>query len=404
MIAAIISKDALLRARLESALEATIGVNSVLIITEYPNASQIQSLEDTHENYVAFIDFHDNPERAVMLAGEISRSCPSVGAVALNVGSSQADLIAVVRAGIHDVLPQPFSNRDVESAVLNVTRKLAGTSGYAASEGTVYAFLPAKPGSGASSLAVYSALACSRSAPRRPLLLDFDLRLGITSFVLKLDSSNSIVNALENASRMDQTLWEQLISKRGNLDILGSAPGDFGIKVPPENFQAILKWARRQYSVVVVDLPGNMEDFEIATMQQAGTVFLVCSPDLVGLHMTRQTIQRLHSLAIVERVSVVLNRIDKRTGLSMRDIENILGVPILVTVPTDERSIREAVQDGTGVNPKCDLGKQIEVIAKKLVGSAGNAGQGSATPPSAKKRFVEFFSVPQDKGVDPWRL
>jgi DNA-binding NarL/FixJ family response regulator len=153
MAAAIISKDAALRARLEAALEGAAGINSVLIIPEYPHASDIRSLENKNEQYVAFIDFHENAERAIMLASGINRYGPSVGTIAVNVSSGQADMIAVVRAGICEVLPQPFSNRDVETAVRNVTNKLAGVPGSAVGDGVVYAFLPAKPASGASSLA-----------------------------------------------------------------------------------------------------------------------------------------------------------------------------------------------------------------------------------------------------------
>jgi pilus assembly protein CpaE len=399
MIAAIITTDASLRARLESSLEATGEIDSVLIIPEYPGPSDIRSLEEAHEKHIAFIDFREDSERAITLAGEINRFCPSVGAVALNVGSTQTDLIAVVRAGVCEVLPQAFSNGDVATAVLNVRRKLDVAAGPAAVDGLVYAFLPAKPGSGASSLAVYSALACASQSERHPLLLDFDIRLGITSFVLKLDSNNSIMDALENASRMDHVLWDQLVCERDNLHVLRSAPAEFGAKVPLESFQAILKWARREYGVVAVDLPGTMEDFEIATMQQADTVFLVCGPDLVGLHMARQTVQRLHSLNLLDRVSVLLNRVDKGTGLSIRDIEGILGLPVRVTVPSDERSIRDAVEEGSGVNPKSVFGTQVAVIARKMAGNLN--GPAPARP---KKRFVEFFSVPQSKGLDPWRL
>jgi pilus assembly protein CpaE len=399
MIAAIISNDPAQRTELETALEVSVGVHSVLIIQDYPSASDIVSLEKTGEKYVAFIDFRGDPDRAMVLAGEINSFCPSVGVVAVNVGTSQTDLISIVRAGICEVLPHQFSNRDVATAILNVTRKLAGAKPVV--DGVVYAFLPAKPGSGASSLATYSALACARHPDRHPLLLDFDIRLGITSFVLKLDVTNSIMDALENAGRMDQNLWGQLISERDGLEILGSAPGQPGVQVPLESFQSILKWARRQNGVVVVDLPGTMEDFEIAVLQKAGTIFLVCSPDLVGLHMARQTIQRLHSLNLLDRVSVLLNRVDKRTGLSIRDIEGILGLPVRVTLPADERTIREAVQQGAGVDPKSVFGTQIEVIAGKLIGNGDNGANPAS--PRPKKRFVEFFAIPQNRAINPWR-
>jgi hypothetical protein len=77
-----------------------------------------------------------------------------------------------------------------------------------------------------------------------------------------------------------------------------------------------------------------------------------------------------------------------------------LGLPIQLTVPADERSIAEAVQAGTSIRPKGPFGIRIETIAKKM---AGNRLANSALP-RAKRQFVEVFSVPQSKGVDPWRL
>jgi len=370
MIAIVITEDATLWTRLTAVLELAVNIDSVLVILEYPDASSIRSLENTGEKCVVFIDFGVQSVRALALAVEINRSCPSMGAVALNVGSSQADLIAIVRAGVCEVLTHSFSDGDVATAVLHLTRKRAGTSDVSASNGVVYAFLPAKPGSGASSLAVYSALACARLANCHALLFDFDIRLGISSFVLKLDSKNSIIDAFENAGRLDDTLWDQLISEREKLDVLGSAPADFVVQVPAERFQSILKWARGRYTAVVVDLPGTMEDFEIDTPQQAGTIFLVCGPDLTELHMARRRMQRLHSLQLLDRVCVVMNRVDKRSGLSMCDIESLLGLQVQITVPSDERGIAEAVRYGAGVSAKGPLGVQIEAIARRMVGRA----------------------------------
>src|SRR5580704_14133909 len=78
VIAAIISPDRSLRSRLEAALEAGGDIESVVIIPEYPGPSDICSLESMNQRLVAFIDFRENPARAIALAGEIQRSCPSV--------------------------------------------------------------------------------------------------------------------------------------------------------------------------------------------------------------------------------------------------------------------------------------------------------------------------------------
>jgi hypothetical protein len=74
MIATIISTHALLRG---ADVEAVFTPKS-------PNAFKIRCLEETREQYVAFINFGDAGHT---LAGYISPSCPSVSAVALNFSS-----------------------------------------------------------------------------------------------------------------------------------------------------------------------------------------------------------------------------------------------------------------------------------------------------------------------------
>jgi Flp pilus assembly CpaE family ATPase len=149
-----------------------------------------------------------------------------------------------------------------------------------------------------------------------------------------------------------------------------------------------LKWARSRYTAVIVDLPGTMEEFEIATLQQAGTVFLVCGPDLTGLHMARRKIHRLRSLQLLDRVCLVMNRVNKR-GMSIRDIESVLGTKVQIAVPADERGIAEAVQDGVGISPKGQMGIQIETIARKMCGTASH---GLPQPLLARKDNSSSFS------------
>jgi len=160
----------------------------------------------------------------------INRYCPSIGTIAVNVSSSQADMIRGGPPGSAKCYPAFFES-GCRNRRSECDEQTSGVPGSAVGDGVVYAFLPAKPGSGASSLRPTPHWPAAGLTDRRPLLLDFDIRLGITSFVLKLDSSHSIADALENAAHMDQSLWTQLVSARDNLDILGSAPSEFGGQV-----------------------------------------------------------------------------------------------------------------------------------------------------------------------------
>jgi Flp pilus assembly CpaE family ATPase len=79
----------------------------------------------------------------------------------------------------------------------------------------LYSFLPSKPGVGATTLAVNSTMAIARSAETRALLLDFDLNSGMTRFVLNLPGTGSVLDAAKHSAAMDETLWQQIVSKAG---------------------------------------------------------------------------------------------------------------------------------------------------------------------------------------------
>jgi hypothetical protein len=109
--------------------------------------------------------------------------------------------------------------------------------------------------------------------PEPTLLLDFDIRLGVTSFLLKAEGIHTIVDALLQTDQLDQDLWSSLVVQLGNLHLLGSGPVDFSRQVPPDRYTALLDFALRRYSLVTVDLPGTMDDQECETLMRAKRIF-----------------------------------------------------------------------------------------------------------------------------------
>lgn len=86
----------------------------------------------------------------------------------------------------------------------------------------LYAFVPAKPGCGASTLAAQATALAARLAKEPTLLLDFDIRLGVTSFLLKGEGTHTIVDALLQAEHLDRDVWSSLVSQLDNRHLLGS--------------------------------------------------------------------------------------------------------------------------------------------------------------------------------------
>jgi Flp pilus assembly CpaE family ATPase len=234
----------------------------------------------------------------------------------------------------------------------------------------------------------------ARLAGEPTLLLDFDIRLGVTTFLLRAEGTRTIVDVLRLVDRLDRDMWASMVPQYGNLHLLGSGAADFSFSYDPEQFRELLDFAVRQYLTVAVDLPGSMDDYECDVLLRSKGILLVCTPDVGALHVARRKAQWLRDMHLTDKVSVVLNRVESRSTLSVKDIEKIIQLPVRYLLPDSTKDVASAVQKGEILNGKCDLGRQIAAIAGDMVPSKAGLHK-----PSPAKRFVEYFSVSPVRGA-----
>jgi len=331
------------------------------------------------------LDFTDAQAMSVARAVD---GRPQIATFAVGGGGSRDALLELMQAGVRDVLPH-FSSGDILHAANRAAASLA-CGGEPLAD--LYAFVPAKPGCGASTLATQATAVAASLVKEPTLLLDFDIRLGVTSFLLKAEGTHTIVDALLQADHLAPDIWAGLVSQLGNLHLLGSGPVDFSPPFLGRRFSELLGFAIRQYSVVAVDLPGSMEDYECEVLMRATKILLVCTPDIGALHLARRKANWFHELRLSDKVWLVLNCAERRGALSVDEIERIIQLPVRYLVPAGANEIAKAVQKGGVIEGSSQLAKQIARIAGDMVPT----GPGKKTNPV--RRFVEYFSVSAARG------
>ena len=91
---------------------------------------------------------------------------------------------------------------------------------------------------------------------------------------------------------------------------------------------------------------------------------------------------------------MVLNRTERRSSLSVDDIQRIVQLPVRHRLPAGAAEITRAVQKGAVLDPGSGLGKQIARIAEEMT-----AGRSPSKKPNAVRRFVEYFSISAARDV-----
>ena len=363
LVGIIVSPEQELARQLEDALAQT---DRVFVLQSAHRASIDFGLDtllrDSHPD-VVFVDVRLEPELAVQM---IKACAPDAQVVAFGPDCDADALLRVMRSGIREFIMAPFKTGALHEA-LQRCEEVRAASPHVSGPSSLFAFLPAKPGVGATTIAVNTNLALSRRKNNKPLLIDLDLAAGMVALSLQLQSQHSVVEAVENAGELEDSIWEKIVTKAGSLDVLSVTTYRYDYTIPPPKARSLLHFARRRYETTSVDLSGMMELTSLEVLKAASRIFLVCTAELPALHLAQKKIEILKSMGLEERTCVVLNRCARDTRPSMQLVEKALGLPVGFAIPNDYRVVTRSLIDGKSVDWSSSLGKALDSFAGSLL-------------------------------------
>jgi pilus assembly protein CpaE len=368
---------------LEKVLSETRAASVARRLDRFVPDIELSRILRAHAPQVVFVSI-DSVELCVATAAQVEQVMPGAQVIAVGRSSDTETLMTVMRAGIREYLAAPFERSCVVDAITRAQENLRKRPLALQSSDLLFSFLPSKPGTGTTTIAVNAAMAAADTDTA--LLMDFDLNCGMVRFLLKLESTRSVVEAAEHACNMDEQLWGQLVTRRGSLDVLHAGSLNPDIRLEAMQVQHLLDFARRNYKVVCADLSGNLEKYSLEIMHESKQVFLVCTPEVSSLHLAREKMIYLQRMDLGDRVAILVNRHGKRGDFAPSDVESLVGAPVLMSFPNDYRSVALAISEGKPVPSTSEFGRQCGALARHLL-------QRNEKAPEQKRRFVEYFAL-----------
>ncbi len=391
--AIVICPDQELSERLEASLQATGEVSVQRVLDRYPIAVDLVRALRAHAPEVVFLSF-EQVDKAQEVAKFLETEADGIQIVAIHRHLDAGLLRETMRIGVREFLTDPFDLAAVVESIAAVKAQVQRKPPVLESTSQIFAFLPSKAGAGTSTIALNVSGAMARRPGTRVLLSDFDLNSGMLRFMLKLQNEYSVVDAAENALRMDENLWPQLVTTFGQLDVMHAGRVNPNLRVEGAQIRALIEFMRRNYQAVCFDLSGNLERYSLEIMQDCKRILLVCTPEIPSLHLAREKLSFLRTVDLDTRVSVVLNRVQKKAMLSKTQVEEILGRPVVKTFPNDYHGVNHALKEGTWMEADSDMGKAFSQFANELLDPR-------PVPLDPKKKFIEFFALSPTRALVP---
>jgi pilus assembly protein CpaE len=236
--------------------------------------------------------------------------------------------------------------------------------------GGLVCFLPARPGDGASTVALHAALAAARQrrrngVQRKVLLVDFDFQTGSIAFRLRLEPPATLADALSLASAAGPP-WPRLVCPWSDLDVLAS-PAALAIPGQLSRVETVFATARQAYSLVVVDMPAALHSSSHAVLKAADEVHLLCTPDAASVHLARRRISELRDIGVAPpRLRLVLNRNGSHSWIGAEELRLATGLPVSSVLDNDYARLHAAVVRGEIISPRSRLGRQMAALGCRL--------------------------------------
>ena len=207
---------------------------------------------------------------------------------------------------------------------------------------------------------------------QRVLVIDADIGLRNLDVILGLEN-RIVFNIVDVAKKICKPSQAIIKSKKSNnLYLLPASQTDDKDVIDEAEVRFVLEQFKREFHYILIDSPAGIEQGFRNACAGADSAVVVTTPEVSAIRDADRVVGLLSSKGIESRL--IINRIDfdmVRRGdmLSVKDVQDILGIEILGVIERDEQII-VAANCGEPVvyNPKSKAGQAFTRIAGRICG------------------------------------
>ena len=241
--------------------------------------------------------------------------------------------------------------------------------------GRTLAFVGAKGGVGASTVAHNIAYGLAEMMHSNTVIVDFDLAFGTAGLDFNQDPIQGVADALSKPDRLDPVLLDRMIVRCTDRLSLFAAPAslDDDYDFSPEAYEEVATKIRSTAPFVVYDLPHLWSGWMRKTLLTADEVVIVAAPDLASLRNAKNLIDLIARARPNDAPPrLVLNQIGMpgRPEIPVKDFAKALGVEPALCLPYDAKLFGQAANNGQMVQEVNARAKASEGLAMFVQGLA----------------------------------
>lgn len=331
------------------------------------------------DEYVVVIGPNQDLESAIELGESLRFTRPSTSVVLVRKEIDTDVLYRAMQAGCRDVVRAEDFDAIGAAAqrAQQLWQALHGEASSTTAHGHVITVFSPKGGVGKTTAAVNLALAFADGGARKVCLVDLDLAFGDVAITMQLFPNHTIEEAIGGEEVMDYALVESLLTRHEHSLMVLAAPAlpDARDRVTATLVSRMMRTLKQEFDYVVVDTAPNFDEQTLQALDETDECVIVGTLDVPTLKNVKVALETLDLLSIAPgHRHLILNRADEAVGLDQDKVEQILGMPIAMPIPSSTE-IAAATNAGRPIvlaNPDHPASKAFRALAARLAEQSGD--------------------------------
>jgi pilus assembly protein CpaE len=387
--------------------------SDVLVVGAARTGVEAIDLARETEPDVVIMDINMPDMDGISATEALLRDVPFAQIVMLSVNNDADYVRRAMRAGARDFLAKPPSGDELISTIRTLSvmaheqkEKIAapvpqvivqgpggrGFTGPLRPQGKIIAVYSPKGGVGCTMMATNLAVGLD-TADTPTVLVDAALQFGDVAVALNLQAKNTFVDLAARSEELDTDyVADVLIHHESGLRVLAAPPRpEMADEISALQVRNVLQFLKREFAYVVVDTSSNMDDITLAVLDTADLLVTISTPEIPSIKDTRLLFDLLGVLEFPkQRVFFVLNRMDRKSGITAEAVSENLKVPVDGEVPFDEKAVASSINRGTPLL----LNDKGQPVARNLLSLLGDL----------KERLLQEEVVEEEEEAEKPRL
>jgi pilus assembly protein CpaE len=331
---------------------------------------------------IGIINLDSNPEQALQLVQSVSTACPDCNLIVSSESNDGQLILSAIRAGAKEFVNSPISASDLVAAMDRMSRHFQSNEATQKKRtGKVIAVCGAGGGVGATSVAVNLSTMLAAHENTSVALADLDLALGDADVFLDMLPEHTLVDLVQNTSRLDIAFLKKSLAKHESGIYLLPRPVhlDEMQMVGVHEFSHVVGLMKASFNYILLDLSKSYSALDLEALHQADSILLVTQLDLPCLRNVVRILMSLREMNLDDKVQIVVNRVGQDSGqISLKKAKETLGREIYWQIPNDFSAMVEFRNNGVPLSqqaPKSAITQSLRGLAERVAGIEAGEGE-----------------------------